>query len=84
MKIALYIADGIEQIILTPQDAAEATILEKLSREALTLEIFKGQFYQGRDRAWHSAVPGFSPQVRDSTYLFLRKAAPEGASEEPA
>lgn len=78
MKIALFIADGIEQIILTPEDDAERAILKKLS-PAPRLEVHTGQFYQGRDRMWHSAPAGYS-SAADSTYLFLLKPTPEDNS----
>jgi hypothetical protein len=71
MKIALYIADGLEQIILTPEDDCEAAILKKLPA-APTITVHTGQFYQGRDHLYRSAPAGYS-SVRDSTYLYLVK-----------
>lgn len=74
MKIALYIADGIEQIILTPEDDAEKAILKKLANP-LQIEVHEGQFYQGRDQLWHSAAAGYS-SAPNSIYLFLKRPAP--------
>lgn len=44
MKIALYIEDGLEQIILTPENPIERDLLGKLSDTDRTLSIKQGQF----------------------------------------
>ncbi len=75
MKIALYIADGLEQIILTPTDDAEKAILAKLVGDDLAITVRTGQFYAGRDGILHSAPAGYGG-ARDSTYLFLRRPTP--------
>lgn len=72
MKVALYIADGVEQIILTPTDDAEKAILAKLPEGDGKLFVARGQFYVGNDRLMHSAAAGYSRQP-DSTYLFLSR-----------
>lgn len=43
MKIALYIEDGLEQIVLTPESATEKGILGKI--DARSIEIRHGGFY---------------------------------------
>lgn len=47
MKIALYIEDGLEQIVLTPDDGSdtEKAILNKLHDGTRELSIKKGAFY---------------------------------------
>lgn len=45
MKIALYIEDGLEQIVLTPESKTEASILEKVHDGTRTLELRRGSFY---------------------------------------
>lgn len=71
MKIALYIADGLEQIILTPEDDGEKAILGKLTDD-YTLSVKTGQFYVGRDSMIHSAPAGYT-NAHNSTYIFLVK-----------
>ena len=44
MKIALYIEDGLEQIVLTAQTDVEQNLLSKLSSKR-NLSIYKGSFY---------------------------------------
>jgi hypothetical protein len=45
MKIALYIEDGIEQIVLTPQSSTEKAILAKLHDDSRNLQLYRGAFY---------------------------------------
>ena len=45
MKIALYIEDGLEQIVLTPQSDTEKAILGKLHDGTRELDIKRGSFY---------------------------------------
>ena len=46
MKIALYIEDGLEQIVLTPQTETEAGIVSKLEDGSRELSIKRGAFYE--------------------------------------
>lgn len=45
MKIALYIEDGLEQIVLTPASEAEKDILDRLHQHGRALEIYRGELY---------------------------------------
>lgn len=45
MKIAFYIEDGLEQIILTPDSDYEKSMLGKLHDGSRTLTIKRGEFY---------------------------------------
>ena len=45
MKIALYIEDGLEQVVLTPETDTERLITKKLSESKKTLSIYQGSFY---------------------------------------
>lgn len=68
MKIALYIEDGLEQIVLTPQSESETAILEKLHDGTRNLSVHRGSFY--------SCQGGWVRQrdmTQDSTMLVLRK-----------
>lgn len=46
MKIALYIEDGLEQIVLTPQGKVEQDILAKLTDGQRVVEIKRGSFFE--------------------------------------
>lgn len=45
MKIALYIEDGLEQIVLTPEGDTEKGIVGKMHDGTRTLSVVKGTFY---------------------------------------
>lgn len=68
MKIALYIEDGLEQIVLTPESDTEKGILGKLHAGSRSLHIHNGQFYHCRG-GW--VRQGSS--VEDSTMIVLRQ-----------
>ena len=46
MKIALYIQDGLEQIVLTPESETERGIIGKLHDGSRELSIKQGSFYE--------------------------------------
>jgi hypothetical protein len=68
VKIALYIEDGLEQIILTPQTDAEKSILGKLHDGSRSFSLKRGGFYYCQG-GWqrHSRTP-------DSTMIVLLPA----------
>ena len=84
MKIAFYIEDGLEQIVLTPTSQHEQNMLEKLHDGTRELTIKKGEFYacQGGWTRWkkqyHSPY-GSDPPNDESTIIVLRtkKEKPE-------
>jgi hypothetical protein len=90
MKIALYIEDGLEQIVLTPESKTEEGILGKLSDGSRELSIKTGSFYacQGgwtRYRPhWETYAYGGNQSDDKSTMIVLRpkaSAAPEEVTE---
>jgi hypothetical protein len=46
MKIALYIEDGLEQIVLTPEGKVEKDILAKLHDGQREIALERGSFYE--------------------------------------
>lgn len=82
MKIALYIEDGISQIILTPSTEHERGLLKLLRDESYELGIKVGQFVETKGGYIRNAYPGYYGQDHDSTMLVLRKRATEEAPEE--
>lgn len=71
MKIALYIEDGLEQIVLTPEGKVEADILAKMENGTREVTIKSGSFYECQG--------GFVRQSanRDSTMIVLRLPEPK-------
>lgn len=79
MKIALYIEDGLEQIVLTPDSETEKAILGKLHDGSRELSIKRGGFYgcQGGWVRFKQADYGYShrsSEEDESTMIVLRAA----------
>ena len=84
MKIALYIEDSLEQIVLTPESDTERSILSKLQDGTRQLKVYRGEFYPCRGgwsrwrREYTNYGGSFSPDFRedDSTIIVLRPPEP--------
>lgn len=78
MKIALYIADGLEQIVLTPEGETETAILGKLLDGSRELSIKHGDFFECRGGyvrhrpEWTDHLYGGSSGGDGSTMIVLR------------
>jgi hypothetical protein len=87
VKIALYIEDGLEQIVLTPESETETAILGKLHDGSRELSIKKGSFYHTRG-GWqryqsHYVAGGMFGETEsgdESTMIVLR---PTGCAQGP-
>lgn len=88
MKIALYIEDGLEQIVLTPESETEKGILGKLHDGTRSLSILRGSFFDVRG-GWTRYQP-YEPKIMsygsdrgdESTMIVLRqKPLPEQGEE---
>jgi hypothetical protein len=79
MKIALYIEDGLEQIVLTPQSESERGILRKLHDGSRELKIHHGEFYhcQGGWTRHGFVTNDFAPKDNNSTIIVLREIKQE-------
>lgn len=85
MKIALYIEDGLEQIVLTPETETEKGILGKLSDGSRELSIKHGSFYKClggwtrfSEASYTSSMLSHSERRDDeSTMIVLRVKKPE-------
>lgn len=78
MKIALYIEDGLEQIVLTPESETERGIIGKMHDGSRSLSIKSGQFYACvggwvRQRDYSGAL-----SQTDSTMIVLRTLVETG------
>lgn len=84
MKIALYIEDGLEQIVLTPESDTERGIVGKLHNSSRDFLIVRGKFYECRG-GWirqgdlPSSFPYDYQKTRgddESTMIVLRQKKP--------
>jgi hypothetical protein len=84
MKIALYIEDGLEQIVLTPETDSEKSLLSKLHAADREMSIYHGSFYACRG-GWMrqgeisvSRWVGDTQQDDNSTMIVLRPKGTKG------
>lgn len=75
MKIALYIEDGLEQLVLTPEGQHEKSLLGLLASGTRELSIVQGQFFEN--------MAGFvrHTDTPTSTMIVLRPKTPERTGE---
>lgn len=67
MKTGIFMADGVTQVILTPENATDEAVIKHI--ESSEKEVYRGQFYECRD-GWVRQGPGES-----SLILVLRAKA---------
>ena len=72
MKIALYIEDGLEQIVLTPESDTERGIVRKLEDGSRELSIKRGKFYECRGGWVRQSSMGPKREDDDSVMIVLR------------
>ena len=86
MKSAIYIEDGLVQVVLTPETAGEKLALNLIGEKGVA-RLYRGQFYDCRG-GWtrHAERPQFQSQfsavqnVDESLIVVVRQA--EGAGDE--
>lgn len=90
MKVALYIEEGLEQMVLTPENDTEVMVLAKLEDSSRTIEIKHGSFYECRG-GWTRHAPSFTDHVYGggrqndkSTMIVLRAKEVETPTLTPA
>lgn len=80
MKIALYIEDGLEQIVLTPESETEKGILDKVHDGSRELSIKRGEFYACRGgwmrwkKSYGSRYGSEEPNDESTMIVLSRKA----------
>ena len=79
MKIALYIEDGIEQIVLTPQTEIEKNILSKFDSNHI-VKKYRGEFYgcTGGWTRWNQSNNYImNDEIGDKSLIFVIKPEEE-------
>jgi hypothetical protein len=79
MKTAIYIEDGVVQLVLTPENDFEKNALNGFAKKPLSVQIFEGTFYDCRG-GWVRQSTfyqrfNFDHEPRD-TSLILKVAEP--------
>jgi hypothetical protein len=81
LKTAIYIEDGLLQVVITPENEFEKRALSTLENKPLEAQIFSGAFYDCRggwvrQTAYHSNYSG------GDTSLIVRIAGPAPAPDQ--
>tara|TARA_R110000868_G_scaffold188405_3_gene431143 strand:+ start:277 stop:519 length:243 start_codon:yes stop_codon:yes gene_type:complete len=78
MKTAIYIEDGVVQLVLTPESEFEKNAIASFQKKPLSVEIFAGAFYDCRG-GWtrqttiHDPMVGWSEQKEDNSVILRIK-----------
>lgn len=82
MKTAIYIEDGVVQLVLTPESDFEKNALKSFQKEPLKAQMFSGSFYDCRG-GWTrqtQTYPSYGyEEIKDDVSLILRMEAKETA-----
>jgi hypothetical protein len=84
MKTAIYIEDGVVQLVITPETTFEKNALSSFSEKPLQAKLFSGSFYDCRG-GWvrqSSYYPSMNDSARDDNSLILRIDESKPVSEE--
>lgn len=75
MKTAIYIEDGVVQLVLTPESDFEKSSLASFEKKPLEVQIFTGSFYDCRG-GWVRQAEYYHGSRDSDRSLILRMAAP--------
>jgi hypothetical protein len=69
MKTAIYIENGIIQLVLTPEDEFEKNIINSYSGKDVETKIFKGSFYHCRGGYVRQAGVLYDTNLEDKSLI---------------
>lgn len=85
MKTAIYIEDGVVQLVLTPESDFEKNVLKEFKNKDLKTEIFSGTFYDCRGgwvrQSQYYNKHQFSTTIQDEQSLIIKTSTGEIPSE---
>jgi hypothetical protein len=76
MKTAIYIEEGITQLVLTPENNWEENVVKAIGKGDQSVQILRGEFYECRD-GWvrYNGLEGFDGDKK-SLIIRLDKVKP--------
>lgn len=80
MKTAIYIEDGVVQLVITPQTEFEKNALTSFTEKPLDAKIFDGAFYDCRG-GWVRQAEHFPNSRKSDRSLIIQIKNNEGGSE---
>jgi hypothetical protein len=83
MKTAIYIEDGVTQLVLTPETKYERDIVKGFGDKLDTVEVFNGSFYDCRggwvrQSAYHRLHSGMWDADSDSSLILRLSTGDDG------
>lgn len=82
MKTAIYIEDGVVQLVITPESDFEKNALWSFLEKPLEIKVFSGTFYDCRGgwvrQSRHFGGGIYAPEDSGDQSLILRMAEPKG------
>ena len=84
MKTAIYIEDGVVQLVLSPESKFEKNALSGFTKKPLAVKIFNGSFYDCRG-GWvrqKSYYPSCGDTFEDQSIILTVKEEPPGEVEQ--
>jgi hypothetical protein len=82
LKTAIYIEDGVLQVVITPESEFEKRALSTLENKPLEAQIFSGAFYDCRG-GWVRQTAYHANYSSGDTSLIVRIAEPKPAEPGP-
>jgi hypothetical protein len=67
MKTAIYIEDGVAQLVITPETSFEKDAVEKFTGKPLEVTVTSGSFYQCQGGWIRRSAPFFSVDMSGDT-----------------
>ena len=80
MKTAIYIEDGVVQLVITPESKFEREAMASFKGDKINAQMFRGSFYDCRG-GWVRQKTHYPPSpyenANEDNSLILRMSAPE-------
>lgn len=81
MKTAIYIEDGVVQLVITPESEFEKAALRSFEREPIEAKVFSGAFYDCRGgwvrQSGDYPNHGFGGDTSEKSLILRMSAKPE-------
>ncbi len=82
MKTAIYIEDGVVQLVITPESEFEKAALRSFEREPIEAKVFSGTFYDcrggwARQAGYYPTSHGFAGDSADKSLILRMSEKPE-------
>lgn len=82
MKTAIYIEDGVVQLVLTPESAFEKNAVASFAEKPMSVQVFSGAFYDCRGgwvrmKEHYPELNTYTREQKEDQSIILRIAEPK-------